>query len=557
MTQPALLWLHTIGGVQVIALRDMDALTIEDRLQDVETLTFSVPGDSDRAPYLIPDTLVRMDARYWRITEVKQSRDAQGESLIEVTAEARWTDLSAKVRAGTTSILGKTITQGLTSILAGTGWTVGSVPAGATLYSLEDIDATVTALLRRWATITGNEVRFDTSARTVSFTAAVGSNNGIGFRYAHNLVTMERRYAPPAVTRLYAFGANNLEITGVNPTALPYIENYSWYTAQGLTLAQAQAQYRKDQIWVDERYLLALNLYDAAVLRLAALSQPRISYECSVLDLYALTGAAISPVAIGDTVRVFDSEFGLDLGTRVVRILHHPNAPWTDEIELSFLQRTLSDADLAVSTRSPDYGALAILVAQNIAGTVAGTNVLWASITYTVAGVTNIVMGATFKGTATGTGTVRFDIVDNVTQVGASYDFAFTAGQVEFSWPQFATGLAEGSHVISWRARVVSGTGTIAIADAECRAWLLSYGAVGVGISTSPNQDIQETLALVYLTVTDSVLVEMITPVDLTPSQNVPYVLLCPTHSGAISASATSGITIYSIPSGGCASASG
>ena len=519
-----LLWVFDLLQVQKVAIRDVDGLVQEDRLQDSETLKFKIRADDQKTQYLAPDLHIQYKNRRYRIVELIQKR-AAGEAFVEVDCEARWTELSRRTRAGNTTLLGRTILQGLTTILAGTGWTVGGVPSIPGLFSIDELDETIVGLLRRWAQVTGTEVEWDTVNRRVFLREQVGQDLGVGFRYGHNVTEITRRYEPPVATRLYAYGANSLNIAGSNPTGLEYVENYSWYTDQGITLAQAQARYRKDQIWSDDRYLLSLNLFEAAQRRLAFLSRPTISYEMKVLDLWALTQAA-DPVETGDTVTVRDAEFNVDLKTRVVRVVRHPRSPWLDEVELDYLQRTLTDSELEVGTREQNYNQVSILVdTSEDPLTIGTTTTTWGEIAITVAGETTFVAGGTLIGTTSGTGTVEVLMAVDGIPTGATYEFTFGSGeQFEFSWPTFATGIGEGSYLVTWRARVVSGAGTIAVTEGEARAWLMLRGAVGVGISSSPNQQVSDAVEWADpLDVADDVTVTIITEQVFNPEETAPY----------------------------------
>jgi hypothetical protein len=521
-----LVWIYNIAGTQVLPIHDLSDLTVEDRLGDLETLTFTIRRSDPKAYALIPDVVVSYADRRYRIEELRDFRAGAG-AYTEVYAEALWMDLGKRARAGSFSLLGQTALAGLSTILLGSGWTADVDPADVAQYSMEDIDATLLTLVRRWAAIIGREIEWDTVAQTVTLVPAIGQDRGIGFRYGYNLRRVERRYRPPIATRLYAFGANNLEITGVNPLGTQYVEDFSWYTAQGLTLTQARALYRKDQVWIDNRYLLALNLYDAAVRRLAGLAQPAVSYELSVADFSRLTSSPADDVELGDTVRVRDPAFGIDIATRVVRLLRRPLRSQDNQIELAYLQPGLADVDDPEQSRAIDYGELAVLVDANAAiQTITGVATILASIQITSTGETTVVAGGTIKGTATGTGTVRWSLaVDGVDQV-PTYDFAFTAGQVEFSWPTFASGIdASSTKTVTWRGRVVSGSGTVAVAVGEGRGWLLVRGAVGVGVSNSPNQAIEETIAYVLPTLDDDAVVEMISPVEVDEEEAIAYEL--------------------------------
>lgn len=517
MTARPLVWLYSLAGTRRLPLHTFLELEVEQRLGSDHVLRFTVPADDLKAGYLIPDIEVEYDGVRYRVEELEQSHSGP-RSTVSAECEAIWYDLGKRVKAGSFSLLAQTPILGLTTILAGTGWTAAVTPADATTYSMEDLDASVLSLVRRWARIIGREVEFDTVTRTVTLVTSVGVDRGIGFRYGSNLRAVQRRYRPPLATRLYAFGANNLDISNVEPGGLTYVENYDWYTDQGLTLIQAKALYRKDRVEVDNRFLLALNLYDHATRRIASLAQPLISYELTVADLGRLTASTADDAGLGDTVRVRDATFSVDIATRVVRLIRHDLEPERNELELSYLQPGITEAEDAETSRSIDYGDTTLLVDNNEAAlTVTGVSTIFAEIQLTSTGEATVAYGATVKGTATGTGTVRWEFQVNGVAAGPTYDFAFVAGQVEFSWPSFATGIdASSTATFSWRGRVVSGAGTIAIAIGEGRAWLLTKGAVGIGVNNSPNAAIEETLALEFVGITELVVVDIITPVDLT-----------------------------------------
>lgn len=496
-SHPPLIWLYNLAGARIVPLHDVTDLVTEDRLGDLQVLRFTVRADDPKARFVIADTLVEYAGVIYRLDDILQLRRGSV-PVLEVYAEARWMDLGKRVRTGNFSVLAKTVQQGIDQILTGTGWT-GTGPAlDPALYSIEDIDPTVLSLVRRWAAITGYEIIFDTVARTIDLVDAVGQDRQIGFRWGHNLLNIERRYRPPTATRLYPYGANNLSIDSVNPSGELFVEDFSWYTAQGLTLTQARALFRKDQTWVDQRYLLAVNLYDAAIRRLAALAQPILSYELAVIDLAELTGTDVDDIDIGDTVRVRDRDLDIDVPTRVVRIVRHPNRPQDNEIELDYLQPGILQVEPADFSRSIDYSQASILVDQNIdAFTVTGGVSTWAAIAITVAGESTFVAGGTFAGTPTGSGIAIFGLYVDGTPVGDEYTVPFDAAthnQVEFSWPTMSSGIAEGSYNVEWRARILSGAGTIDVNAEAAKGWLLARGAVGIGVNLNPSQTINEVI---------------------------------------------------------------
>ena len=490
----SLVWVYDLSGTQSFALRDLEGLTIEDRIGEVSSLEFYLRAEDPRAGLLLPDTELRWEDRYFRIFELEQTRSSGG-AMVRVYAEDLWSDLSRKIRFANYPVLGLTPQAGLELILKGApgGWVAGDDPdpGGVTLYSREGFDETVLTHVRGWAAVTGYEVLFDSAAKTVTLVDAVGQDRGVGFRYGSNVESIRRRYEPPAATVLYPVGANGLTIDTVNPAGDIFVEDYSWYEAQGLTITEARTKHTKELVLLEEGFLLPLNLFDFATEKIAELAQPIISYECSVVDLTDAVGTPV-PFDVGDTVGVRDETFGVDLTTRVVRRVYRPNDPGNDEVELSFLRTTGEEAR---ASRTPDYGSVSILVDKTGADETITSIIDFAEIQFNTTGTSSSVVGGHFVGTATGTGTVEFSfIVDDVVE-GPSYAFDFVDAQtVEFSWPTFVADLAAESHTVRWRAQITSGAGTIFLPAEAGRGWLLTTGAFGLGVNSSPNRRFLEAL---------------------------------------------------------------
>jgi phage minor structural protein len=483
------IWLHDFLQVPSMQLQQVKEYKIEKFLQGAHKLSFRLSLGDPKLSFLHEDQLIKAEDSYWYIEKITDTHP--GDKTI--TCNARHiTELTWKIKFGNFSVLAQTPAAGLALILTGSDWTVGSTPASVQLYTMEEIDASTLTLLRRWAAVTGFELEFDDVNKEVSLVEAVGTLKPIGFRWGYSLREVTRDYFPPQATRLYPIGANNLTISDVNPLGLPYIEDYSFYEAQGLTTIQAREKYRKDLPWVDERYLLAVNLYDAAVARLAKLSQPRVFYSAKVLDLTKLMNGDPG-YEVGDTTIVDDEELGVLENVRVTRTVRYPRDPKKDEVELGFQTNGLLDVTDG-GNRSIDYSRLFTIVDQNDDSLVIGaTTVNYNTIALTSAGAATFLSGSTFVGVATGTGTISWRMVVDGVVVGREYSRAFTNGEIlEFSWPSFSSDLAEGAHVVDWRAQVTSGSGTVALAAEHGRSWVLSSGAVGVGINASPNAFIAE-----------------------------------------------------------------
>lgn len=317
----------------------------DERLDDSERLGFEIPADDPKAYLLAVDHEVRWRGRRFFVTELEDNRDGT-EARTSVECNALWYRLADPTYVGSLDLAAVTPAAGLATILDGTGWSVGvQTTSSSDLFSFEQQDATRLALVRAWALVTGTLVVFNTDEQTVDLVTSRGADRGVSFRYRRNLRRIRRRVRPPAATVLYPYGADGLTVSGLNGGS-ESIEDFTYYTDQGLTLDEARARFTRSRVWSDSTFIVDADLLAAAELRLAELAAPDVRYEMDVIDLSELTGIAES-VSIADTVRVVDEVLGANLTTTVVRRRQYPLQPWRDEVELG----TLPDV-LATSARS-------------------------------------------------------------------------------------------------------------------------------------------------------------------------------------------------------------
>ncbi len=498
---PALLWVYNLAGEQVAVTGNPLDLTLDTRLDSSAELGFAIRADDPAAVVLNPDSILRYNEEsFWRVTELDQERTGALGSLVVVTGEALWYELGDYVHIGNFFLGAVTAAEGLQQIIGPTKWTVGTVPTELTLFSIERVDQTALTLVREWAALTGYELDFDTTTRTVNMVPQVGADRGAGFLYGRNVTAIRRRIEQPEATVLWPFGANDLTIAGSNPTGLDYVENFDWYVSLGLTLEEARQLHTRTQVWVDSRFLGSLALYDAAVTRLQELAYPTISYEAAVVDLTDQTGIP-EDYELGDTVKVTDELLGIDLTTRVVRLVKRPLEPAGDEVELSFLRPTTTGTGgTSSNARESSAGKLAVLIDEVEDSIIADTTTAWARIQLNVAGTATIVTGATFVAQVIPPDPTVWELymaVDGETIGAPIYLDSSNAvnDELELSWPSYAEDLTEGSHTVEWIVRRLTGTGAIALNAGDARAWLLTQGAVGIGFGGSASQQITETIA--------------------------------------------------------------
>jgi phage minor structural protein len=326
---------------------------IDERLFQSHTLSFKVPAPDLKTRHLVEDAMLEYEGETYFITDVIRERDEE-QTLYEVHAETAWMRLADIKRPGNFTLVEQTAADGLEAILLGTIWTAQQVPTSVGTFSMDAADASILDLIWQWAKVTGNEVRFESFRNMVDLIPQVGSTKPIVFHYGRNLTGVKRTAKAPAVTRLYVYGRTDLGITNSTTGGVDYIEDYSYYTGQGISLPDAIRLYRKDEIYSDDSFIDEASLYAAGQARLAVLAQPLITYEISVLDLTRLMGRPDFDFKCGDTVRVFDSVLEIDVAARVSRKVTYPYEPARNKVELTYGAILLPD-DHRVSTTRPDF----------------------------------------------------------------------------------------------------------------------------------------------------------------------------------------------------------
>ena len=459
------------------------------RFRQSETLYFTIRADDQRAAFLVDDVELQWNGRVFYIGERVQRRDG-AVALLDIEAPALWNRLSDPRRIGNFTLDGVTAFAGLQAILESdpaTGWTASldDPDIGTDLFHLDSVDATVLNLLWKWAKITGLELNFDTSAKTVGLMVDTGANTGAAFRYGRNVTNIERRSNPPTATVLYAFGRDNLDITGTEPSGLAYVEDFTFYTGQGLTLGEARERYTRVATMRDDDAMDGATLYARAVDLIGQLAQPRVRYTLNVVDLSKLTGLAEDRVSCGDHVTATDEVFGFDVPVRVVRVDRYPLDPARSIVELAYLDPPAPDPAIgSARSNTAEEWVLFTSYTDTIRKVRAGTQTL-ARLDLTTLDGAQWVFGYSLQAVGVGTGTVTLEFFDYVSgaTIWPSVILSVTPGSAiveNFTFGQQSIGAAE------WSIRVrahSSGAGvgmdvgttspTLPAADAD--AWLGQY----------------------------------------------------------------------------------
>ena len=487
-------------------------LKIDQQFMQTHTLSFRLPIDDPKTYHLREDGMLEFEGEFYYIDEMKKSREGN-ESYLNITANALWYRLGERKQVGKFRLDAKTPEQGLNEILAaaalsGLNWTSGLVSSQLQTYSLDATDSTFLDLIFQWAKITSCEVDFNTRARRVHLVETIGGDYGLSFRYQRNLTSISRTVVPPQVTRLYGYGRLDLNMAGVNPSGEEYIEDYSFYTDQGLDLATAQLLYQKDETYKDDSFIDDASLYQAMVARLAALSQPTVSYTASVVDLSQLTGFPEGQFKMGDRVVVDDAPLGISVKTRVVRFVRYPYEPERNQVELSFMPVTLPDDN--VSSGRDNNTEWNLFEHRNTATPLSirsGYSIIH-QIPLRAQQDAAWMVHATVYGTAVGSSTLTFVPFDPLTGQDwfPSFSRPFSDGElvnVDFSFAQ--TEIASGRYVFALRVFSDTAGAGVDIVEKATSLWIMAKGVVQETVEADNSITFEYTGAIQYFTVPDDV----------------------------------------------------
>lgn len=462
---------------------------LDERFEQSHTLSFGIPASDPKAQTLVADYVLDVSGDKYYITSVIGDRQDE-KAMLYVEAEANWMRLADIKRVGTFALTKVTAQEGMVWILGETGWTANMSNAPGIDFSIEAQDATVLDLLWQWAQITNCELRFNSSSKTIDLLTMVGSNRGISFRYGKNLKSIKKTVVPPQATRIFPFGRTDIDVSSLTSGGVGFIEDYSYYMGQGLTLDEARTLYRKDEIFQDDTFIDAGALYAAAQTRLSILAQPMVTYECKVADLSTITGYDETYFSTGDTVYVYDEILKLNLQARVTRRQIYPYEPQRNEVELTFGKIILPNGT-AKSSRTNSTLEWELFESQNrknIRKVRNGSTILHRMLLTTVA-LAEWTVNYKLSAVGVGTGTVTVQAVNDTTAevLWPAKTFDITPGcSIEWDFSYGEKEVTADKHIMVIRA-VSSGAGVgIDIAQRQSAFWILARGTTRSNL-TLPN----------------------------------------------------------------------
>jgi hypothetical protein len=334
LTIPQYIEVKTAAGATAAYLSpEADGLKdvwIDNELNGRCTLTFSLPLDSAKWIYLSdayriyaggkefiilnPDAIekTRDGKKLWGKVTAHESWVLMGKKYATVSNDPQTPTppaLAAIILSGGSDLSGGLYAVGsaghaLYALLQGTGWSVGTVDVTGT-HDLETEKESILANIQKVQETWGGYLVWDSVNKTVSLRdeETWAEYTGYQIRYRKNLKNITRTIDYDIITKLYPFGADDLDISSVNGGQI-YLTNNS-YTSEVL-----------EGIWINQSLSDPQKLKDEATKYHEKVCRPRYNYRVKQVDLRMLPGYQHEDFDVGHVVDIVDEEVIQEYGLK-------------------------------------------------------------------------------------------------------------------------------------------------------------------------------------------------------------------------------------------------
>lgn len=329
--------LVSLSGANVKTLSKWKSWELEDRTDSTNRLTVNIPLSDGIG--VVTDQELLFRGRRFIITSLSRSKSDKRLQIESDEAQIELNDNNLDFY----DMDGEPLASAVEKALKGSRWTVGHVMETDMVISSRMEDTNANEVLKFLEQQSNGVLEYDSARRVVSLRERVSETPNVTFRYGKNLSELIKTDDEPVeATVIRPTGKEGMTISSVNG-GLDYVEDFSWYIAQGLTIDEARERFTKKQSWPDERYIYNINLKRAAERRLSALAHPKIGYS---LETY---GSNAENLSLHEHVFVVDEELGLRLKAEVTR-LFISNDPSNNQVDLAYLPESLGSNSSASSS---------------------------------------------------------------------------------------------------------------------------------------------------------------------------------------------------------------
>ena len=299
-------------------------------INEITTLTFDLPLANPKWVNLKNENLIFFNGEYYKIKKPSFYHDEDGKIYVNVECKHYSDNLAADLISVEETTPVNVVSLMKIALCYDTngnptkGWTVGKVTVDRVVKrGLEVMEQSPFSVLLTIAEKYGGILKFNSQTMTVDMlTAQDSSRPTLDLRVSKNLKSFEISYDTSEMfTRLYCYGAtdddgNELDIMSVNPTGKPYIDNFDYYKKLGYQESFIKAHpeiFVSTNIWRDDNYYDANDLYTDGKKELAKIAQPVVDVKVTALDTKAMgLSDEITKLELGACIRVYEEDLGVD-----------------------------------------------------------------------------------------------------------------------------------------------------------------------------------------------------------------------------------------------------
>jgi hypothetical protein len=474
-----IVYLADLAGVPQRGLVRSVSWTLEERDDSTNRLTVEVPlGD---ASDVTADRELLLAGRRFVITSVLKNKAAR---IATLAADEVQVELASDPLA-TYGLAGDLLSTALTKALAGSRWEPGEIDDNTGTYYADFENITALDAVRFLVQQSRLRAVFDSSTRIVHLRDMSAVDADRVFTYGAGVDGIDRTEEAPTFTVIYPTGRDGLTIEGVNQ-GLPYVEDFGWYTAQGVPIDVARERFRRVEYWTDERYIYNENLRRAALARLAVSAYPAITYSVSVDSAKAVG------LVLGHPVWVVDHELGLKLTAQVAAVTRTQDASEV-QVELGFLppsQSTITSG-LDVGDSTPSESGEALFQTKNqTAVTLGPVAVPVLQVEVNVYADTGFQVGVVAVVEITAPGLLSGYFLLNGSRLDVAPRQTAATGWVTLGLPFLITPVVAGATALDFYLQVDSGAGIVHPLGAEI--YITARGAYGGITHERPDRTVRD-----------------------------------------------------------------
>ena len=305
-------------------------------INEITTLSFQYPiVNGGKWTNLQNEQLVLFNNEYYRIKNLSINHDEDGNLYVEVSCK-HYSDNLANTMISIDEQTPLNVIDLMKIALcydennvSEFGWSIGNIEVDRVAKrGLEAVEQSPFSILLTIADKYDGILKFNSQTMTIDMLKAQDTNHPtFDLRVSKNLKNFNIEYdTSEMVTRLYCYGAtddngNELDITSVEPHNKPYVENFDYFKTIGYSEEYINSHkdlFLSTNIWTDDVFVDAQDLYNEGLKQLEKVSQPTINISVSALDMNTVNND-ITKFDLGACIRVYDEDLGADVLCNVIK----------------------------------------------------------------------------------------------------------------------------------------------------------------------------------------------------------------------------------------------